>query len=80
MYVHDPAALMAVVRPDLFTWKQGAVRVVTEGLARGLTIADENLRKWNFPNAWVDRPQVQIATAVQDTELVSLVLQRLQGS
>lgn len=41
--VHDPTALAAVLRPDLFTWRRGAIRVCTEGIARGHTIVDGTL-------------------------------------
>lgn len=34
------------------------VRVVSEGFARGLTILDRNLKAWNAPNAWTERPKV----------------------
>ena len=52
MYLHDPAAFAAVIAPELFTWRSGAIRVVTEGLARGLTLMDEGKKVWNGPNAW----------------------------
>jgi len=38
-YIHDPSALMYVIRPELFGTKKAAIRVVTEGLAIGQTIA-----------------------------------------
>lgn len=41
VYVHDAAALAAVVDPTLFDWEAGAVVVVTDGPAKGRTIRDE---------------------------------------
>ena len=42
VYVHDAAALAAVVDPSLFDWEQGGgVLVVTDGPAKGRTIRDE---------------------------------------
>lgn len=41
VYVHDAAALAAVVDPSLFDWAEGAVVVVTDGPAKGRTIRDE---------------------------------------
>lgn len=42
VYVHDAAALAAVVDPGLFDWEQGGgVLVVTDGPAKGRTIRDE---------------------------------------
>ena len=38
-YIHDPSALMYLVRPELFKVRKAAIRVVTEGLAIGQTIA-----------------------------------------
>lgn len=38
-YVHDPTALIYLVRPDLFEVTRAAIRVVTDGLAVGQTIA-----------------------------------------
>lgn len=43
-YIHDPSALMYVVKPELFTTKKAAIRVVTEGLAVGQTIASPSLK------------------------------------
>lgn len=41
VYVHDAAALAAVLDPSLFEWHEGAVVVVTDGPAKGRTIRDE---------------------------------------
>lgn len=41
VYVHDAAALAAVVDPALFDWHRGGVLVVTDGPAKGRTIRDE---------------------------------------
>lgn len=38
-YIHDPSALMYLVRPELFEVTRAAIRVVTDGLAVGQTIA-----------------------------------------
>lgn len=36
---------MALVRPDLFTYKTGVVRVETQGLTVGHTLLDQGLKK-----------------------------------
>jgi inosine-uridine nucleoside N-ribohydrolase len=41
VYTHDAAALAAVIEPSLFTWVEGAVVVVADGVAKGRTILDE---------------------------------------
>lgn len=40
VYLHDPCALVAAVRPDLFTWHAGAVVVAETGALRGKTLLD----------------------------------------
>ncbi|KAK9815788.1 hypothetical protein WJX72_009484 [[Myrmecia] bisecta] len=77
VYVHDPTALAAVLDPSLFTWQQGAVCVVTEGVARGLTVMDAGTKSWNGPNAWMTRPSVAVAVGVQAQALTSLILDRM---
>ena len=37
-YVHDSSAVMCLVRPDLYTFKEGPVRVITSGPAAGHTM------------------------------------------
>jgi inosine-uridine nucleoside N-ribohydrolase len=38
VYLHDPTALLAAVNPSLLTYTEGAVRVQTTGITRGLTL------------------------------------------
>jgi hypothetical protein len=40
VHVHDPAALVATIRKDLFKWEQGPAIVGTEGPLRGKTLVD----------------------------------------
>lgn len=77
MYLHDPAAFAAVIAPELFTWRSGAIRVATDGLARGLTLMDEGKKVWNGPNAWMGRPAVSVAVGVDAAAVVQLVSHRL---
>lgn len=47
MFLHDPAALAAVLQPDLFTWGAGPVVVTTgEGPTRGQTVMDAGEKDW----------------------------------
>ena len=32
--------MVAVLRPELFSWQRGAVRVATDGVTRGQTVMD----------------------------------------
>lgn len=44
VYTHDAAAFAAVVDPSLFTWLEGSVVVVADGVAKGHTIVDQGER------------------------------------
>ena len=77
VYVHDPAALAAVLRPSLFTWRPGQIRVLTESVARGMSVMDTGLKRWNKPHAWTDRPKVQVAVAVNAKAVTEMLLQRM---
>ena len=77
VYLHDPTAFTAVILPDLFTWKEARLRVLTEGLGAGMTIADLGQKNWNTPNAWSDRPLIQVALAVDPEGVKPAVLERM---
>jgi inosine-uridine nucleoside N-ribohydrolase len=42
VYLHDPTALLAAVNPSLMTLAEGAVRVQTAGITKGLTLFRSN--------------------------------------
>ncbi|RZC21487.1 Uridine nucleosidase 1 isoform B [Glycine soja] len=46
IFLHDPVSFVAVVRPDLFTYKKGVVRVETQGICVGHTLMDQGLKKF----------------------------------
>ena len=46
------------------------MRVLTEGMARGMTVMDTGSKKWNSPNGWTGRPSVHVAVAVQGNQLL----------
>uniref|UniRef100_A0A7S0YHA1 Inosine/uridine-preferring nucleoside hydrolase domain-containing protein n=1 Tax=Polytomella parva TaxID=51329 RepID=A0A7S0YHA1_9CHLO len=75
IYLHDPTALVALIRPELFGWRRGAVRVVCDGVARGHTILDANLKTWHGPNGWTekDRPKIQVALEVKHQDVVDCI-------
>ncbi|XP_059443054.1 uridine nucleosidase 1-like isoform X2 [Corylus avellana] len=43
IFLHDPVSFVALVRPDLFTYKKGVVRVETQGICLGHTLMDHEL-------------------------------------
>lgn len=46
IFLHDPVSFVALVRPDLFTYKKGVVRVETQGICAGHTLLDQGLKKY----------------------------------
>ena len=70
-HVHDPSAIAYVISPDLFTTRKGPIRVVTDGLAEGMTLQKISNRK--HPNdQWEDMPNQNVAIKVKDHELLNL--------
>ncbi|GLC44745.1 hypothetical protein PLESTB_000969200 [Pleodorina starrii] len=80
LYLHDPTAMAAVLRPDLFEWRAGAVRVACEGVTKGQTVMDASVRGFHGHNGWADRPQVQVALGVQQQQVVQLIRERLTAT
>ncbi|OIW21028.1 hypothetical protein TanjilG_27658 [Lupinus angustifolius] len=64
IFLHDPVSFVAVVRPDLFTYKTGVVRVETQGLCVGHTLMDQGLKRWNTSNPWTGYSPVSVAWTV----------------
>lgn len=79
LMLHDPTAFIAVVRPDLFYWKSGAVRVACDGLLKGMTVMDENKKIWRGENPWTGREQHSVALQVDDRAVVDAVRATLLG-
>ena len=46
--LHDPVSFVVLVRPDLFTYKKGVVRVETQGICLGHTLMDQGLKKYKY--------------------------------
>ncbi|KAF5940591.1 hypothetical protein HYC85_021758 [Camellia sinensis] len=74
IFLHDPVSFVALVRPDLFTYKKGVVRVGTEGIYMGHTLLDHE-QKWDSSNPWSGYAPVSVAwTAVKkDSSFASKV-------
>ncbi|MCI06652.1 putative uridine nucleosidase 2-like, partial [Trifolium medium] len=51
VYLHDPTALLAAVDPSLVTCTEGAVRVQTSGITRGLTILHDKQKRYKVLDA-----------------------------
>ncbi|RLA31794.1 MAG: nucleoside hydrolase [Gammaproteobacteria bacterium] len=69
--VHDSSAVAYLLNPDLFETEQAVVRVVTEGIAMGETIASSPGARYES-NEWQDKPTVNICTSVDSDRLLDL--------
>jgi uridine nucleosidase len=45
VFLHDPVSFLALLRPELFTFRKGVVRVETQGICKGHTSMDMGLKK-----------------------------------
>jgi len=70
-YVHDPSAVAYAIDPSLFSTEQARVRVATDGIALGQTIAASGdvPDRWE---AWRGRPLVTICRGVDGDRLLRL--------
>ncbi|ABV86337.1 nucleoside hydrolase [Shewanella pealeana] len=73
-HVHDPSAIAYVIKPDLFTLREGPVRVVTEGPAEGMTVQKFDGRKY-LHDDWENHTPQRVGVAVKDAELLKLYRQ-----
>ncbi|KAL5056162.1 hypothetical protein RYX36_036844 [Vicia faba] len=77
VYLHDPTALLAAVDPSLVTCTEGAVRVQTSGITRGLTILYNKQKRFEEVTKWSNMPTVKVAVTVDAPRVVKLVMDRL---
>ncbi|CAK9134530.1 unnamed protein product [Ilex paraguariensis] len=75
--LHDPVCYVALVRPDLFTYKKGVVRVETQGICAGHTLMDQGLKKWGSSNPWSGYSPVSVAWTVNVEEVVTYIKKML---
>jgi inosine-uridine nucleoside N-ribohydrolase len=70
-YVHDPSAVAYAIDPSLFTTEKARVRVVTEGIALGQTIAYSGPRvdQWEASRG---RPEATVCRDVDGERLLRL--------
>jgi purine nucleosidase len=72
--LHDPLAVAVVTRPDLVTWRDACVSVVTgDGVARGVTVTDL------LTSADAPAPNCRIATDVDVDAFMALFVDRIGG-
>ncbi|KAL0338611.1 UNVERIFIED_CONTAM: Uridine nucleosidase 1 [Sesamum angustifolium] len=73
IFLHDPVSFVVLVRPDLFTFKKGVVRVETQGICVGHTLMDQGLKKWNSSNPWTGFSPVSVAWTVNVEEVLNYI-------
>ncbi|KAL2229314.1 uridine nucleosidase 1 [Sesamum indicum] len=77
IFLHDPVSFALLVRPDLFTFKKGVVRVETQGICVGHTLMDQGLKTWNSSNPWSDHSPVSVAWTVNVEQVLCFVKENL---
>ncbi|KAI0497168.1 hypothetical protein KFK09_020390 [Dendrobium nobile] len=77
IFLHDPVCFAALVRPDLFTYKKGVVRVETQGICVGHTLMDQGLKKWNSPNPWSDYSPISVAWTADVPNILTFIKNQL---
>ncbi|KAJ8510519.1 hypothetical protein OPV22_000953 [Ensete ventricosum] len=77
IFLHDPVSFAALVRPDLFTFKKGVVRVETQGICIGHTLMDDGLKEWTTSNPWTGYSPASVAWTVDVPGVLSFIKQLL---
>ena len=76
MPVHDPSAVAFAIDRSLFEVEPRSVRVATEGLAIGQTIAATESHS-SRPGPWYDMPKTHVALDVDGQRLTELLKETL---
>ena len=63
IYVHDPSAAICALDETPFVFRDGPVRVVTDGVAEGMTLQLSSTRDFG-PSGWSDQPAQRVAVDV----------------
>ena len=75
-HTHDPSAIAYLIDPTLFHTAKGAIRVTTEGIARGHTLMDRR-GHWSRPNEWSTHLPVNVCLDVDAERLLALYQERI---
>ncbi|KAJ8899570.1 hypothetical protein K2173_018544 [Erythroxylum novogranatense] len=73
IFLHDPVSFVALVRPDLFTYRKGVVRVETQGICEGHTLMDQGLKTWNSSNPWSGYSPIAVTWTVNVDEVLDYI-------
>lgn len=77
IFPHDAICFVALIRPDLFTYKKGVVRVETQGICTGHTLLDQGLKRPNGSNPWIGYSPVSVAWTVNVDEVLNYIKNQL---
>ncbi len=77
--VHDSSAVAYLLNPYLYTTRAAAVRVVTEGIAIGQTIAGEPEASYES-TAWKGQATCRICTGVDSDQVLALYAETLASA
>ena len=75
-HVHDPSAIAYVIDPELFTLREGPVRVIDHGPAIGHTLQKFD-GKSHPHDEWAGFPAQRVGVAVRDQALLALYRETL---
>jgi inosine-uridine nucleoside N-ribohydrolase len=75
--VHDPAAVVCLLRPDFFKTQRGQVDVICEGLATGQTMFGPEGFPWAEPG-WGIRHNVKVCTEVDKVAVLGFIEEALK--
>jgi inosine-uridine nucleoside N-ribohydrolase len=78
-FVHDSAAIIYAVAPELFAVERGNLLAVTDGIASGQTVFAP--AAIDYPaGPWTERPQHQVCLRVDQEQHMALMLATLEGA
>lgn len=77
--IHDSSAVAYLLSPGLYHAEQAPVRVVTEGIAMGQTLAGPRAESYAI-DAWLNRPSSRFCTGVQAEHVRELYLRSLANA
>ncbi|WP_298774975.1 nucleoside hydrolase [uncultured Shewanella sp.] len=70
-HVHDPSAIAYAISPELFSFREGPIHVITSGPAKGHTLQKfDNIPYMNDP--WSERRSHQVGASVNSDTLLTL--------
>lgn len=76
--IHDSLTIAYLLNKDLFSWVEGPICVVKEGIAEGATLMD--ISSSNEFSPWNERPKVRACIDCKEKEVVALMVERLSST